>query len=201
MMRAAPRRDPATEPRPRPTTGTLARLSVIRKVSTRLADLARQICASLGLDRLHRTAAARPLDDAYDRQTKLRRHVFRHHRLLTDGCIGGAATHREIIADDNNRTTIDFRTAKDAIGRREVGQLAVRVVVRHPRDGADLVKACWRRSERSTRSRTVRRPPSCWRLTRSAPPMRAASVLRFSSSASSAAQLILRRSSRASRVA
>ena len=42
----------------------------------------------------------------------------------------------------------------------------------------------------STRSRTVSRPPACWRATLSAPPMRLASASRWRSSASSGSQLL-----------
>ena len=44
-------------------------------------------------------------------------------------------------------------------------------------------------SMRSMRSRTVSRPPACWRATRSAPPISRASAWRWRSSASSGSQL------------
>ena len=55
------------------------------------------------LERLHRTAAARAVDEADDRHPQLTRHAFGVHLLLEDRRVGRAAPNREIVAAHDDR--------------------------------------------------------------------------------------------------
>src|SRR6267154_2926323 len=105
------------------------------------ADAAWQIGGSLGLDGLHRTAAAGTFDDADDRQTEIVRHLLGHQGLGGDRGIGGAATHGEIVADHHNRPAIDLAAAEHAIGGSQIFELAALVIFGRTGNRADLVEA------------------------------------------------------------
>ena len=94
-----------------------------------------------GLDGLDRAAAAGALDDADDRQAQLLRHALGEDRLHRDGGVGRAAAHREVVAQHDHRPAVDAGAPHDAIGRRQLGELAVRIVLGLAGDGADLVEA------------------------------------------------------------
>ena len=105
------------------------------------AGVGRHIGVAVGLDGLHRAAAAGAVDQPYDRQPKLVRHLLRHHLLLPDGGIGGAAAHREVVAADHDRSAVDPAASEHEIGRLQRLKLAVVAVAAAPRDRADLVEA------------------------------------------------------------
>ena len=117
------------------------------------------------------------------------RHALGEDRLHGDGGVGRAAAHREVVAQHDDRAAVDPGAAHDAVGGRELGELAVVVVLGLAGDGADLVEAA-RSTRRSMRSRTVSRPPSCWRCTLSGPPISRAMRSRSLSSSSSRCQLM-----------
>ena len=104
-------------------------------------DPPRQVGAPGCLDRLDRTAAARALDNADDRQAQIMRHLLRHQRLLADRRIGRPAAHREIVARDDDRAAVDRRPAKHVVRRGQFDQIPVLVVPRLACNRADLVKA------------------------------------------------------------
>ena len=106
----------------------------------RRRDAAGQVGVALRLDGLDRAAAARAFDDADDRHAELRRHPFRHLILLADRCIGRAAAHGEIVAEDDHRTAVDPAAAEHAVARDEVDHVAVFVVLRLAGDAAELVE-------------------------------------------------------------
>ena len=110
-------------------------------VPARAADAARQIGRASGLDGFHRTATTRAFDHANDRQPEVMRHLFRHLRLGRNRRIGRTAAHGEIVADHDNRATIDLAAAEHAIRRCELREFAGRVVVRDAGYGTHLVKA------------------------------------------------------------
>ena len=93
------------------------------------------------LDGLDRAAAAGALDDADDRQAQLVGHALGQDRLHRDGGVGRAAAHREVVAQHDHRAAVDLRSPHHAVGRRELGQLVVGVVLGLAGDGADLVEA------------------------------------------------------------
>ena len=77
---------------------------------------------------LNRAAAARTLNDADDRDAQFLRHPFGQHGFLGDRCIGRTATHREVVARDDNRAAVDRRAPGDTIGGQETGQPALLVI-------------------------------------------------------------------------
>ena len=108
--------------------------------AARAADAAGQVRRALRLDRLHRAAAAGPLDHANDRQTKRVRRLFRHQRLRRDRSIRGTAAHGEIVADHNHRPAVDLGAAEHAVGRRHRLQVSVRLVLAETGDRAGLLE-------------------------------------------------------------
>src|SRR5262249_40922356 len=110
-------------------------------VPARAADATGQIGRALGLDGLHRTAAARALDDTDDRQAEVVRHLLRHQRFCGDRRIRRAATHGEIVADHDHGAAVDLGTAEHAIGRRQMLKLALLVIFADAGNRADFVKA------------------------------------------------------------
>ena len=77
-------------------------------VPARAADAAGQIGRALGLDRLHRAAAAGTFDHADDRQPEIMRHLLGHQRLGRDRGIGRAAAHGKVVADHDHRAAVDL---------------------------------------------------------------------------------------------
>src|SRR5262249_54626153 len=105
------------------------------------ADPAGQVGAPGRFDRLDRAAAARTLDDADDRQPQIVRHLLGHQRLFADRRVGRAAAYGEIVADPDDRPSVDLRAAHHAIRRDQLLQFALFVVLRPAGDRTDLVKA------------------------------------------------------------
>ena len=121
MRRRQPRRAEACN-RAQPKTHHRHARQVRHRVPipARAADAAGQIGRALGLDRLHRAAAAGAFDHTDDRQPEIMRHLLGHQRLCRDRRIGGAAAHRKIVADHDHRAAVDPRAAEHAIRRRQV---------------------------------------------------------------------------------
>lgn len=105
------------------------------------ADAARQIGRALGLDGLDRAAAAGAFDHADDRQPEIMRHLFGHQGLGRDRRIGRSAAHGEVVADHDDRTTLDLAATEHAVRRREMREFAGRIIFADAGDGADFVKA------------------------------------------------------------
>ena len=96
--------------------------------------------AALGLERLHRAAAARAVDQADDRQPELARHSLRVHLLLEDRRVGGAAAHREVVAGHDDRSAVDAAPPHHEVRGRHVDDVAVVVVGGAAGERADLVE-------------------------------------------------------------
>src|SRR5262249_21961247 len=90
---------------------------------------------------LHRTAAAGAVDQAHQRQTQLVCHLLRHHLLLPDRRIGGAAAHREVVTADHDRAIVDAAAPEYEIGRLERRDLTLRAVLGAAGKRADLTEA------------------------------------------------------------
>ncbi len=101
---------------------------------------ARQIGPALGLDGLDRTAAARTLDQAKDRQAQFVGHFFGIDGLFLDRRIGRAAANGEVVAADNHRAAINPAPPHDAVGGRMGGDIAIPVVFVGSGGGADFPK-------------------------------------------------------------
>ena len=110
-------------------------------VPARAADAAGQIGRALGLDGLHRAAAAGAFDHADDRQAEIMRHLLGHQRLGRDRGIRRAAAHGEIVADHDHGAAVDLAAAEHAIRRRQVGEFAALVIFGDAGNRADLVEA------------------------------------------------------------
>ena len=107
------------------------------------AEAARQIGAARGLDGLYRTTTARALDDADDGQAQLVGHALGNDGFFRDGGIGRAAAHGEVVARDDDRTSVDRRATGNPVRRREALQLVLLVVAGHAGNGADLAQRAW----------------------------------------------------------
>ena len=104
------------------------------------ARIERHEGAALGFQRLHRSAAARTVDEPHDRDAQIVRHAFGVHLLLEDRRVGRTAAHGEVVAADHDGASVDAPTAHDEVRRRGVDEIAVVVVRRAPGERADLVK-------------------------------------------------------------
>jgi hypothetical protein len=103
-------------------------------------DAAGQVGAAGRFDCFHRAAAAGALDHADDGHAVFRRHALDRADLFLDGGVGGGAADGEVIARDHDGTAVNQAAAGDAVGGREVDQVAVGVVFGFAGDGADFVE-------------------------------------------------------------
>ncbi|GIR72504.1 MAG: hypothetical protein CM15mP75_0160 [Flammeovirgaceae bacterium] len=107
--------------------------------------------------------------------------------LFLDRSVGGSAANRKVVAADNNLPTIDFGPSEDKIRRRQLLRSLLSSYSARPA----ILPSSRKESESaicSTRSRIVRRPPSFWRFTRSAPPSSSQKASRRFNSSSSGSQ-------------
>src|SRR5206468_7971771 len=93
------------------------------------------------LDGLDRAAPAGALHDSHERQAQLVRHLLALQMLALDRGVGRTATHREVVAADDDRPAVEPRPAEHEVGRDELLEVVGGVVVGASRDLADLVKA------------------------------------------------------------
>ncbi len=93
-----------------------------------------------GLERLHRAAAARSVDQPHDRHPQVVRHTFGVYLLLEDRRVGCAPAHSEVVAADNHRPPVDTTTSHDEVRGRHVDEVAVVVVGRASGKRTDLVE-------------------------------------------------------------
>ncbi len=105
------------------------------------AQPARQVRPPGRLDRLHRPAAARALDQPDDRHPQLRRHLLGKPRLPLDRGIRRPAPQREIVPGNHHRPPIDRAPPEHAVRRPKHRDLPARTIVRRPSDRPDLMKA------------------------------------------------------------
>ncbi len=96
---------------------------------------------AVALQRAHRAAAAGTLDEADQRQPQLVRHLLGGDLLGLDPGVGGAAAHREIVADDDDAPPVEAGPAEHDVGGSEGLEAAAGTVLRLAGDGADLVQA------------------------------------------------------------
>ena len=126
---AAPR--PARPPSPAraPTTGTSARLAVMRQ---------KPRVVPMPPGRLDAPFVSMVLTEPPPPEPSMMRTIGRRNSaamssaisgLLRDGRIGRAAAHGEVVADHHHRPAVDAAAAEHAVGRRHVLQPAVRVVL------------------------------------------------------------------------
>src|SRR5205823_11566860 len=106
----------------------------------RAADAAGQIGSATRFNRLHRAAAARAFDHANDRKAKIMRHFLGHQRLGRYRGVSRAAAHGEIVTDHDHGAAVDLAAAEHAVGRRQVLEFAVFVVLGDAGNRADLVE-------------------------------------------------------------
>ena len=111
--RAAP--SPATEPEAERDDGHSGEV-LDDPLPTRVE---RHEAARHRLERLHRAAAAGPVDEPDDRQAQLVRHLLGMDLLLEDRRVGGAAAHREVVAADDDGAAVDAGPSHDEVGGRE----------------------------------------------------------------------------------
>ncbi len=107
----------------------------------RLGQTAGQVGASCGLDRLHRTAAARSFNQANDRHAELRRDLLRHLGLALDGGVGRSTAQREVIAGDDHWPPIHGAAPEYAVSGNETDDVAFRIIARLAGDAADFLEA------------------------------------------------------------
>ena len=164
-----PRRAEARRPSrgPAPTVGTVPMLLH----HPFPAAHARHVGAAGGLDGLDRAAAARALDHADQRHAILVGVALDEDVLFLDRGVGRAAAHGEVVAGHGDGPAVDLGAAHHGVGRHQVHQV---VACRRTRPCRRCCRSRGSESlstSRSMRSRTVSRPPSCWRFTLSAPPI------------------------------
>jgi hypothetical protein len=92
------------------------------------------------LQRLHAAPTAGAVDEPDQWQAEVVRHPLGVDRLLPDGCVGGPAADREVVALEHRPASVDPALADHDVGGQEVGQLAVGVVGPLSREDAGLVK-------------------------------------------------------------
>src|SRR3984957_7234428 len=105
------------------------------------ARTGRNVGESAGLEGLDRTAAAGAVDEAYERQTRLIRHLLGLDLLLMDRRIGRTAAYGEVIGCDCDRPALDAAAAEDEVGCTKLQQFAIVAVGAHTGDTADLPEA------------------------------------------------------------
>ena len=180
----APRPSRGRAPPPEPPTGCRSSGRSLRSLPTPPGRLARPVVSMV----LTEPPPPEPSMMRTIGEPELLGHALRHDGLLLDGGVRRAAAHREVVAGHHDGAAVD-----DWRGRRRNWRASGR-----PGRRCRRRSPCrrWRRfresvpasTRRSMRSRTVRRPPSCWRLTLSGPPMASAMRVRRSSSSSCASQ-------------
>src|SRR6185503_6682426 len=92
------------------------------------------------LDAADRPAAAGAVDQPYDRDAQIARHHFGAHLLFLQPPVGGAAAHGEVVAGDDDGTSIERTASHHEVRRHERGHVARVVVFRLARDAADLAE-------------------------------------------------------------
>ena len=102
---------------------------------------ARHVGAAGGLDGLDRAAAARALDHADQRHAKLVGVALDEELLLLDRGVGRAAAHGEVVAGHRDVPAVDLGAAHHGVGRRQLHQVVLAVVVGLAGDAADLAEA------------------------------------------------------------
>src|SRR5690606_8462526 len=74
---------------------------------------------ALHLDVLDRAAAPGAVDQAHQRQAQVVRHLLAGDRLVAHGTVIGAAAHREVVADHDDRATLDPAAPGDQVRGHE----------------------------------------------------------------------------------
>ena len=80
------------------------------------------------LQRLYRSAAARPVDHPDQRQAHAMRHFLALDEFAVQRCVGRTTAHSEIIGAGHNGTAVHIAAPENEVRRAEIGQLACRVI-------------------------------------------------------------------------
>ena len=85
--------------------------------------------------------AAGRLQQPHERDPQLVRHLLAHRELAGDGRAAGRTDDGVVVARDDRRAAVDFRSAEDEVARCQLGHDAVRVEFGPPGQPADLAEA------------------------------------------------------------
>ena len=185
--RAAP--NPATEPSPSPTTGTSARLAVMRQ---------KPLVVPMPPGRLDAPVVSMVLTEPPPPEPSMMRTMGSRNSAAMSSAISGLlAIDASAEPPRTVKSSPTTTTARSSMRPRPNTQLAGVTCVTAPCASyspmPDSAPTSWKlpaSSSRWMRSRTVSRPASCWRLTLSAPPIASAIAVRRASSSSSLFQLM-----------
>ena len=92
-------------------------------------------------ERLHGAAAAAAFDEPHDRHAQLVRHLLGRDLFLDDRRIRRAATHREVVAGDDDAPAFDRAAAEHEVRGHQARDRAILVVRRDAGDRAELAEA------------------------------------------------------------